>query len=46
MEETKGESYSKSGKEVDLMIYYHNDLDIKNRIVAATKDRINLVNKN
>ncbi len=43
MEETKGENYPPLGKEVDLMKYYHNDLDIKNRIVAAEKDALGLL---
>ena len=38
MEETKGENYPSKGDEVDLMKYYHNDKNQKNRIVAGAKD--------
>ena len=38
MEETKGENYPPVGSEVDLMKYYHNEKDQKNRIVANAKD--------
>ncbi len=43
MEHTKGENYPAMGNEVDLMKYYHNDLDIKSRAVAADKDVIGLL---
>lgn len=43
MEETKGEVYPPLGEEVDLMKYYHNDLGVKDRIVAADKDVLGLM---
>lgn len=43
MEETKGEKYPASGEEVDLMKYYHNDKNIKSRIVASSKDILGLI---
>ncbi len=43
MEETKGEKYPKKGEEVDLMKYYHQNKDIKSRIVANAKDVLGLV---
>ncbi len=42
MEETKGENYPKNG-EVDLMKYYHNDLEIKKRTVANRNDVLSLI---
>ncbi|MCF6349919.1 MAG: hypothetical protein L3J23_02675 [Flavobacteriaceae bacterium] len=42
MEETKGENYPKTG-EVDLMKYYHNDLEIKERTIANRNDILGLL---